>query len=141
MTVTISKTEDVQACLDLRMTVFVEEQKVPVEEELDDLDPVSTHFLATDENGTPVGTARVYEAGEIGKIGRVCVEKSQRGTGLGARLIETCLTELKQRPHLKQAKLGAQTHAIGFYERFGFHVIGEEYLDGGIPHQDMVLVL
>lgn len=141
MTITISQTEDIQACLDLRMTVFVEEQKVPVEEELDDLDPVSTHFLATDENGTPVGTARVYEVGEIGKIGRVCVEKSQRGTGLGARLIETCLTELKQRPHLKQAKLGAQTHAIGFYERFGFHVIGEEYLDGGIPHQDMVLAL
>lgn len=141
MTITISKTEDFQACLDLRMTVFVEEQKVPVEDELDDLDPVSTHFLASDECGTPVGTARVYEVGEIGKIGRVCVEKSQRGTGLGARLIEACLEDLRQRPHLTQAKLGAQTHAIGFYERFGFHVIGEEYLDGGIPHRDMVLPL
>ncbi|WP_321367016.1 GNAT family N-acetyltransferase [uncultured Celeribacter sp.] len=141
MTITISKTQDIQACLDLRMTVFVEEQNVPLEDEIDDLDPVATHFLATDESGESVGTARIYEVGEIGKIGRVCVVKSQRGTGLGARLIADCLTELRQRPHLKQAKLGAQTHALGFYEKFGFQGIGEEYLDGGIPHQDMVLAL
>ncbi|WP_460272804.1 GNAT family N-acetyltransferase [Celeribacter sp. ULVN23_4] len=141
MTVTIAPTEDFKACLALRLEVFVEEQKVPLEEELDDLDEVSTHFLAVDEAGIPVGTARVYEQGEIGKIGRVCVSRSQRGTGLGARLIETCLDELRTRPHLTKAKLGAQNHAIGFYERFGFKVIGEEYMDGGIPHHDMVLEL
>lgn len=141
MTVTIAVSEDFKPCLALRMEVFVEEQNVPVEEELDDLDEVATHFLATDESGTPLGTARVYEAGEIGKIGRVCVVKSQRGTGLGARLIAACLDEIRTRPRLTQAKLGAQTHAIGFYERFGFEVIGAEYMDGGIPHQDMVLSL
>ncbi|SFK10064.1 GNAT family N-acetyltransferase [Celeribacter neptunius] len=139
MSVTITVTEDVKACLALRLEVFVEEQNVPLEEEIDDLDDVATHFLAMDTAGAAVGTARIYEQGEIGKIGRVCVAKSHRGTGLGARLIEVCLQELRQRSHLKQAKLGAQTHAIGFYERFGFHVIGDEYMDGGIPHQDMVL--
>ncbi|WP_417245250.1 GNAT family N-acetyltransferase [Celeribacter sp.] len=141
MTVTISKTSDIDACHKLRMVVFVEEQKVPVEDEIDDLDDISTHLLAKGADGEALGTARIYEVGEIGKIGRVCVVKSQRGTGLGARLIEACLEELRQRPHLKQAKLGAQNHAIGFYERFGFRVIGEEYQDGGIPHHDMVLDL
>jgi Predicted acyltransferase len=141
MTVTIAATEDIKSCLALRFEVFVEEQNVPLDEEIDDLDDIATHFLAVDEAGVPVGTARVFEVGETGKIGRVCVVKSQRGTGLGVRLIETCLEELRKRPHLKKAKLGAQNHAIGFYERFGFRTMGEVYMDGGIPHTDMVLDL
>ncbi|WP_417269068.1 GNAT family N-acetyltransferase [Celeribacter sp.] len=141
MTVSISKTTDIDACLALRMEVFVQEQKVPVEEEVDDLDPVSVHFLAQDEEGKGIGTARVYEVGHIGKIGRVCVTKSHRGTGLGKRLIEACLEDLRTRPHITQAKLGAQNHAIAFYEGLGFTVIGDEYMDGGIPHHDMVRAL
>lgn len=141
MTVTIAPTEDVKTCIALRIEVFVEEQKVPLEEEIDDLDDIATHFLARDEAGVAVGTARVFEEGEIGKIGRVCVVETLRGTGLGARLIEACLAEIRSRPHLKKAKLGAQNHAIGFYERFGFRTIGEVYMDGGIPHTEMVRVL
>lgn len=140
MTVTISKTEDIAACRALRIEVFVQEQMVPMEEEIDDLDEVSTHFIAQ-ENGAFIGTARVYEEGDIGKIGRVCVAKSHRGTGLGARLIEACLADLSTRSHVTKSKLGAQTHAIGFYERFGFEVCGEEYDDAGIPHRDMVKLL
>ena len=138
MTVQIAITTDVESCLDLRKEVFVAEQNVPLEEELDDLDDVSTHFLAIDETGKPVGTARVFEVGETGKIGRVCVVKSLRGTGLGARLIETCLAELAKRPHLTEVRLGAQCYAIPFYARFGFEVCSDEYMDGGIPHQDMI---
>ena len=141
MSITIRKTDDIKACLALRLMVFVEEQNVPLEYEIDAFDNEATHFLAQDKAGAAVGTARVIEADEIGKIGRVCVEKSQRGTGLGAALIEACLADLKTRPHIKTAKLGAQNHAIGFYERFGFRVIGDEYMDGGIPHHDMVLPL
>lgn len=141
MTASIEITTDYQACLDLRIAVFVHEQKVPMEEEIDDLDAVSTHFLAKNETGLPIGSARIYEEGETGKIGRVCVVKSHRGTGLGADLIQACLTEIHQRPHLKKVKLGAQNHAIGFYKHFGFRVVGDEYMDGGIPHHDMVLML
>ncbi|WP_417242257.1 GNAT family N-acetyltransferase [Celeribacter sp.] len=141
MTILISKTTDIDACLALRFDVFVHEQKVPADEELDDLDPVSVHFLACDTHGNNVGTARVYEVGSIGKIGRVCVVKSHRGTGLGKRLIEACLQDLHARPHITQAKLGAQNHAIAFYEGLGFSVVGGEYMDGGIPHHDMVRAL
>ncbi|MCA0042035.1 GNAT family N-acetyltransferase [Celeribacter litoreus] len=141
MTVTIAPTEDVDACIALRIEVFVGEQGIPMEEEIDDLDDVSTHLLATDETGAPVGTARVYEQGEIGKIGRVCVAKSQRGTGLGAKLVQACVDELRSRNHLSTAKLSAQTYAIGFYEKVGFEAVGEEYPDAGIPHKDMVMPL
>lgn len=138
MTIKIEATDDIAACHVLRFEVFVDEQNVPMDEELDDLDDVSTHILATDEAGTAVGTARLYELGEIGKIGRVCVAKSHRGTGLGKRLISHCVDMLSARPHITTAKLGAQNHAIPFYEALGFEVVGEEYMDGGIPHHDMV---
>ncbi|MFT6167953.1 MAG: ElaA protein [Celeribacter sp.] len=141
MSITIEIASDISQCLALRLAVFVDEQKVPVDEEADALDDQSVHFIARDHNQRPVGTARIYEVGETGKIGRVCVVKSHRGTGLGAKLIEACITELVNRPHITQAKLGAQNHAIKFYERFGFSVQGEEYMDGGIPHHDMVLSL
>lgn len=140
MSVTIGKTEDLTECHALRVEVFVVEQGVSQEEEFDDLDGVSEHFIARDE-GKPVGTARVFELGHIGKIGRVCVAKSHRGTGLGAAIIEVCLAELKSRVGITEVKLGAQNYAMDFYARFGFEVVGEEYMDGGIPHHDMVLVL
>jgi ElaA protein len=141
MSVSIEIASDISDCLALRIAVFVHEQNVPVDEEMDELDDQSVHFIARDDNQTPVGTARSYEVGDIGKIGRVCVAKSHRGTGLGAQLIDVCLFELSKRPHLKQAKLGAQNHAIKFYERFGCVVQGDEYMDGGIPHHDMVVAL
>lgn len=141
MTVSIEIASDISDCLALRMAVFVHEQNVPEDEEMDELDEQSVHFVARDGNQAPIGTARIYEVGDIGKIGRVCVAKSHRGTGLGAQLIDVCLVELSKRPHLNQAKLGAQNHAIKFYERFGFVVQGDEYMDGGIPHHDMVVAL
>lgn len=138
MTLAIVITDDLATCMALRMEVFVEEQKVPAEEEADAFDDVATHLLARDEAGRPVGTARILEQGQFGKIGRVCVAKSHRGTGLGRRLIAACLDEISSRPHLMHAKLGSQNHAIGFYERLGFTVVGDEYLDAGIPHHDMI---
>lgn len=141
MTVSIEITQDIKACHALRFEVFVNEQHVPMDEELDTLDGEATHFLAKNEAGEHVGTARILERGETGKIGRVCVVKSARGTGLGKKLIARCLDEFRTRPHLTQAKLGAQNHAIPFYEQLGFKVVGGEYMDGGIPHHDMVLQL
>ncbi|RPE63104.1 ElaA protein [Pacificibacter maritimus] len=141
MIIHIQETDNIRDCLALRMTVFVEEQKVPQDEELDDLDDVSTHFIATTQDGVPVGTARIYQIGDVGKIGRVCVLSSHRGTGLGAQLVKTCIAALREKDGIKTAKLGAQNHAIPFYERLGFTVKGGEYMDGGIPHHDMVLSL
>jgi len=137
MSLSIDVTQDFEACLKLRFEVFVDEQGVPVEEERDALDDTATHLLAL-QDGTPVGTARIVFQGETAKIGRVCVVKSARGTGLGAKLIEACVNVARNQAGITRAKLGAQTHAIGFYEKLGFEVYGPVYLDAGIDHRDMV---
>lgn len=139
MTLAIAPTRDIATCRHLRRLVFIEEQGVPEADEIDDKDDTALHLLAT-EDGTPVGSARLLLIGDTGKIGRVCVLKSHRGTGLGAALIRAALEELRAQG-LTTAKLGSQTHAIGFYERLGFVATGPEYMDAGIPHRDMLLTL
>ena len=135
MSVTIAPTEDLQTCYALRAEVFVAEQGVPESEEIDALDPACLHLLARDGD-VPVGTARVHVAGGIAKIGRVCVRRSHRGTGLGKALIAAAMAAAEGRARV--AKLGAQVHAIGFYEALGFVAEGPVYDDAGIAHRDMV---
>ncbi len=132
----IAKTCDLETCLLLRRVVFIEEQNVPEAEEVDEFDTSATHLLGF-EGDTPAGTARIVLHGSVGKIGRVCVLKAFRGKGLGAALIEAALAELRALPKISTARLGAQTHALGFYEALGFSAFGPEYMDAGIPHFDM----
>lgn len=136
MTVRIAKTNDLETCLQLRRIVFINEQNVPEDEEVDEYDQTAIHLLAFD-GGTPVGTARIVVQGEVGKIGRVCVLKTHRGTGLGADLINAALDHLRGLSDLTTARLGAQTYALGFYQRLGFTAFGDEYIDAGIAHFDM----
>jgi predicted GNAT family N-acyltransferase len=136
----IAVTEDIAACRALRRTVFIEEQGVSEADEVDDLDGSAIHLLAVD-GGRPVGTARLLVTGETGKVGRVCVLRERRGTGLGAALMQAAVAEFRRQPGVRKVKLGAQTHAVGFYERLGFHAVGDTFLDAGIPHVEMVLTL
>lgn len=132
----IAKTCDLETCLRLRRKVFIEEQNVPEEEEVDEFDATAIHLLAFDGD-EPVGTARILVVGEVGKIGRVCVLQDQRGMGMGADLVNAALEQLRALPDVTAARLGAQTYAIGFYERLGFVAFGAEYMDAGIAHVDM----
>ena len=128
---------DYAPCIALRRAVFMDEQGISEAEEMDDLDDSAIHLLAT-VDGRPVGTARLLINGETGKIGRICVLKDQRGTGLGAKLVVAAMDHLRTIPSVTRAKLSAQDHAIGFYERLGFVAEGPFYDDAGIPHKDMV---
>lgn len=138
MSLTIAETRDIATCRALRRTVFIEEQGVSEADEVDDLDDVAIHLLAI-RNGQAVGSARLLVQGEIGKIGRVCVLREGRGHGIGAALIRAAVARLQQVDGVKKAKLGAQTHALGFYAGLGFTAVGDLYLDAGIEHRDMVL--
>lgn len=140
MTLTIAVTDDIATCQELRHIVFTAEQGVSPELELDGRDNTAVHLLAK-INGRAVGTARLLSDGQIGKIGRVCVLQSDRGAGLGAALIRAAVAEFAARPGITTVKLGAQTHALGFYERLGFTATGPEYQDAGIAHRDMILRL
>lgn len=136
----IAETRDIATCRALRRIVFIEEQGVSEADELDDKDDEAIHLLAT-LNGKPVGSARLLVVGEIGKIGRVCVLNEARGTGLGAALMRAAVDRFRQVAGVAKVKLGAQTHALGFYERLGFTAHGPEFDDAGIPHREMVLAL
>ncbi|HRO14904.1 MAG TPA: GNAT family N-acetyltransferase [Paracoccus sp. (in: a-proteobacteria)] len=129
----IAVTSDLDACLAIRMTVFVQEQNVPEELERDEHDATAIHLLAW-AGGRPVGTARIMVDGMYVKS----YIDAKRGTGLGAALIRAALEELRRIPGVTTAKLGAQTHALGFYEKLGFTAFGPEYDDAGIPHRDMM---
>lgn len=128
---------DYTPCIALRRAVFIGEQGISETEEMDDLDDSAIHLLATID-GKPVGTARLMIDGEIGKIGRICVLADQRGTGLGARIVQAAMDHLRTLPEITKAKLGSQDHAIGFYEKLGFVGYGPFYDDAGIPHRDMI---
>jgi predicted GNAT family N-acyltransferase len=129
--------EDRDRCYLIRMEVFVEEQKVPPWEEMDDLDEEATHYLA-EEDGRSVGTARLVDKGSgVGKIGRVAVLKEARGAGVGRDLMRTILDDT--RGQFQSYVLDAQLQVIPFYERLGFVPEGEVFLDAGIEHRRMWL--
>ncbi len=136
MTWSIFQTDDLAVCHSLRRVVFIDEQNVSEAEEVDGRDGDALHVLAT-VDGTPMGCARILVAGETAKIGRVCVLKQGRGSGLGAAIIEACLDIARTQTGVTRAKLGAQTHALAFYEKLGFVAVGPAYDDAGIPHRDM----
>lgn len=138
MTEWIGVTDDLAACHALRRAVFIEEQGVSEAEEMDDLDDQAIHLLGT-VDGVPAGTARLIRKNETGKIGRVCVVKSARGTGLGARLMQASIDHFRDAPNVTRAYLSAQVQALGFYESLGFTAYGPAYDDAGIPHRDMEL--
>lgn len=140
MTWEIEEVQDYKDCIALRREVFMGEQGIAEEDEFDDLDDIATHVLAT-VDGQPVGTTRLLLDGSTGKIGRICVVKSQRGTGLGAALVQDGIDRLKQIDGITRIKLGAQCYALGFYEKLGFKAYGSIYDDAGIDHQDMELIL
>lgn len=136
----IAETRDIATCRALRRTVFIEEQGVSEADEVDDKDDEAIHLLARID-GKPVGSARLLVMGDVGKIGRVCVLAETRGTGLGAALMRAAVERFRKVPGVKKVKLGAQTHALGFYERLGFVAHGPEFDDAGIAHREMILDL
>lgn len=117
----------------IRRLVFIQEQKVPVEEEWDGRDDTSYHWIATDPEDVAIGTARLLPDGQIG---RMAVLPPHRGTGVGAALLEAAVEKAR---HLgfNEVYLNAQTHALGFYESVGFKPTGDEFDEAGIPHRRM----
>ena len=124
--------EEFDRCFGIRTTVFVEEQEVPLELEMDEYDAIATHFLLRDGE-TPLATARLLDKHGLAKIGRVAVLKEARGRGLGLLLMQAVIEEAKRRG-FTESVLDAQTYAVPFYARLGYIAEGDEFDDAGIPH-------
>ncbi len=123
--------------LAVRHPVFVEEQGVAADREVDGFDPVSLHFLACDGSGCPVGTARLLPDG---RIGRVAVLKERRGLGVGRALVVAAIAAARERGD-RSVCLHAQSHSLTFYEALGFIAHGDEFEEEGILHREMLLSL
>ena len=119
----------------LRRRVFIEEQRVPEEIELDADDARAFHALALEEE-RPVGCGRMLAQGNYVKIGRMAVLAERRGTGVGRRVLEF-LIEYARRRGFRRAVLDAQLHAEGFYLKQGFTPVGEVFEEAGIMHRRM----
>jgi predicted GNAT family N-acyltransferase len=126
-----------EALSSLRHVVFVEEQGVPLELELDGEDAGARHAAAFAGDDEIVGTGRMLESG---KIGRMAVSQPLRRQGIGRALLDA-LVEEALRMNLPQVSLGAQLSAIPFYEGAGFETYGDVFLDAGIDHKMMKRVL
>lgn len=137
-TIQITNDEQYGQALAIRKTVFVEEQNVPVELEIDENEQVATHVLAYDSHDTPVATGRIrpYADGG-GKMERIAVLKEVRsGQGFG-RAIMNKLEEIGRALGYKKFVLEAQTHAEAFYEKLGYKTISEPFWEAGILHVKM----
>lgn len=121
----------------VREAVFVREQQVPEEMEWDGFDAPSRHVIARNAEGLPIGTGRLLPDGHIG---RMSVLPDWRGHEVGSALFERLL-QLAQACRMERLELHAQTHAAGFYARYGFTVTGGEFLEAGIPHIRMTRTL
>ena len=124
---------------DLRIEIFVKEQGVPQENEFDDYDLQVPHLVIF-LDGEAVATGRIIPYGEdTVKIGRIAVKKDKRGLRLGEKIVLELLRKSKE-DGAKTVYVGAQTHAVGFYEKCGFRLVGTpEYMEENIPHYDMKL--
>ncbi|MGV3575422.1 MAG: GNAT family N-acetyltransferase [Devosia sp.] len=123
------------AAFALRKEVFVWEQKVPEEEELDSYDLTATHYVAVAE-GNVVATLRLITQPEHMKIGRVAVHQAWRGKGVARKLIEKAMADARGKGQ-ERFYLTAQSDKLGLYEKLGFVAFGPEFMDGGMPHRAM----
>jgi len=130
--------KELQEAFSIRLRVFVAEQGVPREIELDTDDKKATHFLAYVANRA-VGTTRlVFKRGEA-KIGRMAVLKRYRGRGVGKVLLIRAV-RWARKSGARTIFLNAQVPVVGFYEKMGFNCVGRSFMEAGIPHRKMVLL-
>lgn len=136
MEVIIVKNEQELAdAFEVRRTVFVHEQNVPEEEEIDQFENDSVHFVLY-VNGKSAGAGRFRILEGIGKVERICVLKEHRNTGAGVAIMKK-IEEYAASQGISALKLNAQTQAIPFYSKLGYEIVSEEFLDAGIPHKTM----
>lgn len=117
----------------LRERVFVVEQGVPAELELDEFDPVCRHAVVRSAAGEVIATGRLLPDGQVG---RMAVDARWRGRGIGGEVLEVLVETARQRGFDK-VELHAQVVAMPFYASHGFVGFGERYMEAGILHQSM----
>ena len=133
------KEAEVDAFL-VRQEVFILEQGVPAELELDELDSSAAHVLAY-QDAHCIGTGRLLNlSAKQAQIGRMAVLAKFRGKGIGKQILQK-LVDLAASQGVLEIILHSQVSAIPFYGKLGFQAQGDVYEEAGIPHRNMMLTL
>lgn len=133
--VAIETPEQMRAAQAIRRRVFIEEQHVPEEIEMDSDDAQAFHALAI-LDGKPVGCGRYVAHGDYVKIGRMAVLQELRAQGIGRRILEFLMSTARERGY-RRAILHAQLSAEGFYLKNRYTPVGDVFEEAGIPHRKM----
>ena len=133
----IKQEKDFNIVKEIRRNVFMKEQNVTEEEEFDDFDKDAIHLLGY-VNKEPVATLRIVEHQNSIQIGRVSVLLSFRGLGIGKAIMNEALSIIDKKDNVKEVFLESQLEKIRFYEKFGFEVVGENFIDARMPHRKMI---
>ncbi len=138
MNIYIANKDELDLIFALRHEVFVKEQNVPEEIELDEHDTSALHIIAK-EHGEVIGCARIIITENNAHIGRLAVKKDRRGQGVGSEIcrfiIGYCIKD-----NIKLIWLNSQLHAVEFYEKLGFKKRGKIFTEAGIKHVCMVKI-
>lgn len=129
--------EDAERLSALRYEVFVDEQKVAPEIEIDDMDAQCQHIKACLKDGHIIGTARLLPSHYVG---RMCVAKDYRRQGVAGAMLEFIIQYARQQ-NFKSLHLNAQISAQSLYESYGFIADSDIFIEAGIPHRHMSLSL
>lgn len=132
----VNNDQELAEAFEVRKSVFIHEQNVPEEEEIDQFESDSVHFVLYDDNRKAAGAGRFRVLDGIGKVERICVLKENRKTGAGVAVMNK-IEDYAKSQGISTLKLNAQTHAIPFYSKLGYETVSEEFMDAGIPHKTM----
>ncbi|GAB3645472.1 GNAT family N-acetyltransferase [Echinicola sediminis] len=141
MNITVQKArteEELKEAFEIRREVFVREQRVSPEDEYDEFEEDSTHFLAMLE-GKAAGTARWRFTEKGIKLERFAVLRAARGKGVGQALVAAALRDVQEHPEAKGRLIymHAQLSAVPLYEKFGFLKVGDIFTECDIEHYQM----
>jgi predicted GNAT family N-acyltransferase len=131
---------DLAGAFALREQVFYGEQKVPIEEDVDELDRDAQQLVAVDAQERVIGTLRLLSFGAEAKIGRVAVSARWRRRGIASRMLDTALARAHEQG-FERVRLAAQVVAVALYEQAGFAVESAPFQEAGIEHVWMGLTL
>lgn len=131
--------EEIKEIMKIREEVFIKEQNVPHEDEVDGLGNSSEHVILY-YNNKPSGTARIRKVNGKIKLERIAILSQVRGKGLGEKLVKF-LVEYSKEKNVKEVYMHAQYYLVNFYAKFGFKQRGDTFYDAGIKHIEMYLEL
>ena len=133
----VKSKEDLELTLNIRKEVFIKEQNVSLDIEIDGLDLESEHFIAYLGN-VPIGCARIRSNKIYAKLERIAILKKHRCKGFGTELTKFLIDYCKKQKY-REIVIHSQNYVIDFYKKLGFKTRGEAFLEADIEHKEMYL--